>query len=378
MNEFLIYLGITLFSLLLFYWWYKKTDIKAEKKWLLQQLNTAESDEQAAYANALKTLEQQNKSNKKGFSTTLWMALMIAPATFAIDYIWFQTIPIADRISVADVQNAAQDAPDLATAIAQLESKLAENPDDLEGQMLYGSAMMQLQRYENAVGAYRKANEIEPNNAHILTELAEAIAFKNNTGSFLGEPETYLTQAININPKHQKAMWLQGIVLYESLQYAQAEAIWSELLEQVESPNIRQTITTQINQARAALDKQPLTEQIASETLSYLVVIDAPESVKQTDLPATARIFVYAKELNGMPMPIAATPINQPFNWPLSVRLSDRQNLNPARKLSDFEQVEFSAKLSLSGNATPSEDDINSDLVVGDQKSLNIKLKLNN
>ncbi|MCX7554509.1 tetratricopeptide repeat protein [Marinicella sp. S1101] len=376
MTEFLIYLGITLFSLLLFYWWYKKTDTKAEKKWLLQQLNSAESEEQVKYANALKSLEQQSKASQKGLSTTLWMALMIAPATFAIDYIWFQTIPLDERISVADLQNNQQEPPDLATAIAQLESKLAENPNDLEGQMLYGIAMMQLQRYENAVGAYRKANEIEPNNAHILTELAEAIAFKNNTGSFLGEPEPFLEQAISINPSHQKAMWLQGIVLYEKLEYAQAEAIWSELLEQVESPNIRQTITTQINQARAALDKQPLDELISAQSLNYLVVIDADEAVKQIDLPPTARIFVYAKELNGMPMPIAATPITQPFNWPLSVRLSDRQNLNPARKLSDFEQVEFSAKLSLSGNATPSADDINSDLVVGDQDSTNIKLTL--
>ncbi len=370
MNEFLIYSSITLFALLLFHWWYKGVDLKAEKQWLLQQIKQASESEQPAYAKALQNLDNQNS---KSFSTTLWMAMMIAPATFAIDYIWFQDIPLNERVSIADVQ---QEVPDLATAITQLETKLAEQPNDLEGQMLYGSAMMQLQRYENAVGAYRQANELEPNNPHILTELAEAIAFKNNTGSFLGEPEPFLQQAIKANPKHQKAMWLQGIVFYEKFEYESAEKIWSELLEQVQSPKIRNTITTQINQARAALDKQPLGGQTNTNEINYLVMIDADDAIKATDLPKEARIFVYAKELNGTPMPIAAVPIEQPFNWPLSVRLSDQHNLNPNRKLSSFAQLEFSAKLSLSGSATSANDDNNSNVVVGDQQSTNIQLKI--
>lgn len=370
MTELLIYLGITLFCLLLFYWWYRQTDSQAQKKWLLQQLSQADDAEQIKLTQALKNIENKPK---QAFSTTLWMALIIAPATFAIDYLWFQDIPIAERVSVADVQ---QTAPDLDTAIAQLENKLAENPDDLDGQMLYGNAMMQLQRYEYAVAAYQKANQLEPNNAHILTELAEAVAFKNNTGSFLGEPETYLSKAMSVNPKHQKAMWLQGIVFYEKLQYQQAENIWTELLAQVQSPKVRTTITEQINQARAALNKKSLDGVVDNIGIEYLIAIDGDSSVQALELSPTARVFVYAKEVDGMPMPIAAIPINQPFNWPLSVRLTDQHNLNPNRRLSSFEQVEFSAKLSLTGNATPAPDDLNSDKVIGNQQSTTIKLKI--
>lgn len=376
MSEFFIYVGITLLALLMFFWWYKRVDYKAEKNWLLEQIKQTNDSQQTQLIQALKKLELEYDQKSKSLSTTLWVTLMIAPATFAIDYIWFQDIPISERITIAEAQNNQQEAPDLETAIAQLEQKLAENPDDLDGQMLYASAMMQLQRYEYAVGAFKKANQLSPDNPHILTELAEAIAFKNNTGSFLGEPEPFLQQAIGINPSHQKAMWLQGIVFYEKLEYAKAEQIWSDLLQQVQSPNIRETITTQINQARAALNKSALDDLDMAVGVEYLIAVGADQSIQNMSLDAGARIFVYAKEINGLPMPIAAIPINQPFSWPISVRLNDQHNLNPNRKLSSFEAIEFSAKLSLSGDATPAADDIISDLVIGDQESTTIKLKL--
>lgn len=374
MTEFLIYLAITIFSMALFYFWFKKSEYHAEKKWLMSQIAEADDSKQASLAKALQKLQSDHMQTNKSISTTLWISMIIAPATFAIDYIWFQDIPISERISIADVQNNQQEAPDLATAITQLEQKLAENPNDLDGQMLYGTTMMQLQRYEYAVGAFKKANELEPNNPHILTELAEAIAFKNNTGSFLGEPEEYLEQAIKANPNHQKAMWLQGIVYYENLQYEAAEKIWSDLIKQVESPNIKATITAQINQAREALNKNPLSNKESENTVNYFVVIDASDAVKKLNVTESARIFVYAKEVNGMPMPIAAVPISQPFKWPLSVNISDVNNLNPNRKLSSFDQVEFSAKLSLSGSATPNDTDINSDSVIGNIRSNNIQI----
>ena len=47
--------------------------------------------------------------------------LLIIPATLIIDYVWFQEIPISERVSISEVE---QQAPDLETAIRQLEAKL--------------------------------------------------------------------------------------------------------------------------------------------------------------------------------------------------------------------------------------------------------------
>jgi len=376
MNEMMIYSCISLLCLVVFYLGYRRQGQAAEKKWLLQQISQTTGQQQQTYVEALSQL----KSKSSSLGVTIWVGLMIIPATFAIDYIWFHDIPLEQRVSMADVQNNGQQAPDLATAIQQLKQKLADNPDDLEGQLLYGRSMITMQQYDYAVGAYQKANQLEPNNANTLTELAEAIAFRNNTGSFLGEPEQYLSQAIAIDPKLQKTMWLQGMVYFESLEYPQAEVIWTELLAEVENPNIKSTIIKQINQAREAQNKPPIdagTNKESSTTAGdYFVVVDASDEIKAMNLNPAARLFIFTKQVNGPPMPIAAVPVSQPFNWPLSVRINDSNSLNPELKLSSFEQVKFTAKLSLSGNATPADDDILSDPKVGNNQTRNIKLTL--
>ncbi len=372
MNEIMIYMGISLFSLVLFYCWYRRQGNAAEKQWLTQQIAASTGEEQQQYAAALTQLQQR----KRHFPTTLLVAMMIIPATFVIDYLWFHEIPIEQRVAVSAT---TAEAPDLATAIKQLEQKLAENPDDLEGQLLYARTMMSTQQFEYAVGAYRKANSLDPDNANILADLAEAIAFRNNTGSFLGEPEQFLTQSLELDPNNQKGMWLQGIIYYEKQQYDAAEQIWSDLLLLVDNPNIRSTITKQINQARAGLNKQPLadTNQPAQPGVEYFVVVDAGDSIKALPLSDNARLFVFATEVNGPPMPIAAVPIQAPFAWPMSVTISDQHNLNPERKLSSFAEIKFTAKLSRSGSATAAADDISSEAITANKDTRNIQLTLN-
>jgi len=375
MHELFIYIGLSIISLLLFSYWYSRQGKVTEKKWLLAQLNHADEDKQKEFVSAIQDIKHQK--SKIG-TTTLLVSMLIIPATFAIDYLWFHEIPIDQRTAIT----AGNDIPDLATAIKQLEQKLAENPDDIEGQLLYGQTMMSMQNYPVAVSAYKKANEIAPNSPDILTALAEAVAFNNGTGSFLGEPETYLQQAIEIDPKYQKAMWLQGIVHYENQRYEAAETMWTELLQLVEGPNIQATITKQINMARTALNKPVLAtgqnnQTIEStETVDYFVVVSADESINKVELTPNSRLFIYAKQVNGPPMPIAAVPISAPFNWPISVKINDANNLNPQRKLSAFEQVEFSAKLSLSGNATPAEDDVFSQVHIASPSNPTIQLTI--
>ncbi|MEZ5472153.1 MAG: hypothetical protein R3E90_10260 [Marinicella sp.] len=350
MNEMLIYLGISLLSILLFAFGFSKQGKTAEKKWLMEQLAAADQNSQQRILESLQKLEQQPTGVA---NMTLLAALLIIPTTFLIDYVWFHDIPIEQRVTIA----GNPEVPDLATAIKQLEQKLVENPDDLQGQLLYGQAMMSINNYADAVKAYKKANQIDPNNSDILTELAEAIAFRNNTGSFLGEPEQYLTQALTINPTKQKTMWLQGIVYYEKQLYQQAEDIWTDLLATVENPNIKSTITKQINQARAGLNKPPIDTDFGTQVL-FNIVIEADEAIKTLDIKEPAKLFVFAKDPNGSSMPIAATAISAPFSWPITIELSDQNSLNPETKLSQFEQLEVSAKISMTGNASNTTQDI--------------------
>lgn len=372
MTELIIYLALSIISLMIFTFSYHRQGKSAEKKWLLSQLKSPNIDNQEPYINALRDLELNHHFS---FKTVLLVTVLIVPATFVIDYLFFHEIPIEQRTSM----QSEQQAPDLNTAIKQLEQKLADDPNDLEGQLLYGRSMMSLRNFAVAAEAYQQANRIKPNDANILTELAEAIAFRNNTGSFLGEPEALLQQAIELDPKNQKAMWLQGIVHFQNQKFALAEQVWTDLLPLVGSENVKSTIIKQINEARASLDKPALSfdQTPAASQLSYFVVVKASESVKMIDLPDQARLFIFAQQVDGPPMPIAAVPMTPPFAWPVSFRLNDQNSLNPQRKLSQFKELKFTAKLSLTGSATPDETDIKSDVIITSSNNSNIQLTLN-
>lgn len=371
MNELMVYLLVCALTLLLFAFWFGRQGQADEKRWLLKKIQQG-GDEQHTYLNALNQLNEQSNNTAK---VTLWMALLIIPATLIIDYVWFQEIPIEERISISE---ANESAPDLETAIRQLETKLAEDPNDLEGQLLYGRSMMRMQEFDKAVAAYQQAIALAPDNANVHTELAEAIAFRNRTGSFLGEPEALIAKALRLQPLNQKAMWLQGIIHFEKQQFEAAEELWATLLPMVGSPNVRDTITKQINQARAAQNKPPIDPQPENNNSQPLfdVLVDASAAVKDIPLSPQSRLFIYAREVNGPPMPVAAVPVNTPFNWPILVTLTDRNSLNPERKLSSFEQLSFSAKLSLNGSATPAADDLKSTSVISPKTNTNIQLIL--
>jgi cytochrome c-type biogenesis protein CcmH len=71
----------------------------------------------------------------------------------------------------------------------------------------------------------------------------------------------------------------------------------------------------------------------------------------------TDTLFVFAREMNGPPMPVAivrATKKDLPFTF----RLDDSTSMMPSRKLSDVETVVIVARLSKSGKAMPESGDL--------------------
>jgi cytochrome c-type biogenesis protein CcmH len=72
---------------------------------------------------------------------------------------------------------------------------------------------------------------------------------------------------------------------------------------------------------------------------------------------ATDTLFVFARETNGPPMPVAivrATKKDLPFTF----RLDDSSSMMPSRRLSDVGTVVIVARLSKSGQAMPQSGDL--------------------
>lgn len=348
MNEWLFYILISVALGLLFFWLMRRQQTVYTNQWLLKKIR----QEPAHKDQYLEALSELKANNRQVFKVTLGLLLLVVPISLALNYYLFSHHETAQQ---------QQQPPSIEEALAQLEQNLAENPNDLEGQMLYARAMMSMQNFESAVTALKKAHELAPDDANILTDLAEAIAFKNNTGSFIGEPEKYLQQALAINPYQQKAMWLKGIVAFEKSEFAEAESIWTRLIELIQDPKVKTTIVKQINQARTAQNKPIMSESNGDDsdsstlTTAYTVQVDIDKALKSQEMPGTTRLFIAAKAPAGPPMPIAAVNLVPPFDWPLTVKLTDQHNLTAERRLSDFKEILLSAKLSLNGDAGQSD-----------------------
>lgn len=370
MTPWFTFAAITLFMGILFGWLLWRQNKRSQKRWLISQIKT-DPEHKESYIDALNKLDKQTNHSPK---TTLWFIVVLIPAALLLNAYLFPPEPVQ-----------TQQPPSIEEALAQLEQSLRDNPENLEGQLLYARAMMSMQNYAAAVTALKKADELSPNNANILTEWAEAVAFKNNTGSFLGEPETLIERALQADPSHQKALWLKGIIAFEKQKYPQAEQLWTTLVKNIRDDSVKTTIMKQINQARQQQNKPALnlSDLSAGTDASdndqsiqpYQITLQASDTLKNQSFPATTRVFVSAKAPAGPPMPVAAVDLSPPFNWPITVELSDLHNLNPERRLSDYPQVIISARLSVSGDASISDYVSEAVTVSAENAQISIQLK---
>ena len=369
---------IALFAFILFWLFYRvanNTDSQA-KTYLLARLqnDSITVDERKEYESQLSNLLQKKQSNS-GFKITAFLFALIVPVSFYLYYMLGTPNAKQQIQSISQGQNTSENgaqAPQLSMqeAMTQLEQRLAQNPDDVDGQMLYARSLISLKEYDKAVIAYRKSNELAPNEPVILTELAESIALANNNRSFLGEPETFLKQAVEIDPSNQKALWLYGMTFYEQKNLAKTNELWTKLYGLMSNEAAKKQLFEQLTDVRNKLGiNETIVEQqqpkvdVDVENIAINLTINLDELLIDKLEGKPALLYIYAKATTGMPMPIAV--IRQSLEqisktFPIQVTLSDLNNLQPNRTLSSFESVIIGARVSFTGNATPQPGDLQS------------------
>ena len=95
--------------------------------------------------------------------------------------------------------------------------------------------------------------------------------------------------------------------------------------------------------------------QIAQSLAISGTVTMAPNLVGKGS--ATDTLFVFAREMNGPPMPVAIVRATKK-DLPFAFRLDDSTSMMPSRKLSDVGMVVIVARISKSGQAMPQSGDL--------------------
>lgn len=263
----------------------------------------------------------------------------------------------------AALQTANTAAPaSLDDAIARLERALADNPDQAEGWALLGRAYAGSNRPAEAAKAYAKAVGLAPGEPDLLVEAAQARADIDPQHRFDAQATVWLDQALKLQPDHQRARWFAGIARRQQGRPAEAAQLWASLLPDVDAATAA-SLRPQIDAARADAGLPPLPAPIAqsahahAHALLKLRVELAPEL--QSRLRPGAVLFVFARQADGAPMPVAAKrlPVG---TFPLDVELGDDDSPMPTLHLSQVGRASVQARISLSGQPQAAAGDLES------------------
>lgn len=253
-------------------------------------------------------------------------------------------------------------------ALQELETKLAKNPNDPKGWLILGRSYSELQRYADAVRAYKELVKLVPNESQVWTNYADASAMNNNQ-SLLGEPTQFLDKALQLDPENTTALALAGSAAMERGDYVAAITHWQKLVTLLppDFPQL-QMIQDGIAQAREFLSKQPG----GREKLAKLPA--APQKAKADQaLAITGRVslsaamasraspddfvFILARAAEGPKMPLAVIR-KQVKDLPMDFTLDDSMAMQPQMKLSGFDKVVVLARISKSGTPMAQTGDI--------------------
>lgn len=360
------FLIISVAGLLIFWWLFRRSDTTQlhTQHYLLSLLKDQSlADEQRkTHEKQLSAVLLKGKQQKTGTFVLVISALLMIPSY--VLYLSLGNPQAADYVAPAQPTTQAPQMT-MQQAIERLEERLKANPNDLDGQILYARSQASIKNYAKAVSAYRKANELAPNESVILTELAESIAMFNNNRSFLGEPAELLQQAVDLDSTNQKALWLLGMTFYEKKDFAKTNELWSKLNDLITDQNAKAQLQQQLNDVRSKLGSTVVADTLV-DTEQVAGLINISITIDELLLPKlngkTALLYIYSKATEGMPMPIAVVrePLNKQRSWPITVSLSDANNLQAQRKLSGFNQVTIGARVSFSGQAIAQTGDLQS------------------
>ncbi|WP_309295621.1 tetratricopeptide repeat protein [Stenotrophomonas lactitubi] len=250
-----------------------------------------------------------------------------------------------------------QPAPSVATlrdGVEALEQALQRDPQRADGWSLLGRSQAELGNAAAAADAFNRAAALAPDEPGVLVEAAQARAQADPGKQFDDTALAWLQRAHTLSPDAERASWLLGIALRQRGRNAEAADLWSTLLPRLE-PGAAQALQAQIAIAREASGQLPDAPAAASALLQ--VRVHLPASLKASDWPASTQVFVLARAVGGPPMPVAARKLPL-AGFPATVGLGDGDSPMPTAPLSAHHEVEVLARISRSGSANRSEDDL--------------------
>ena len=290
------------------------------------------------------------------------------------------SVGLYSRVGSPDIPSAGAQSdmlPDMESAIASLQQRLLDNPEDVNGWNMLARSHMTMQRFGDAVAAYERVMELEDGqNAQTMVDLALAILSRDGT-SIEGRTSSLIESALALEPNNPAALFYSGIASANRGDTEMAATRWEMLLGLNPPAEIRSILEQRVAEWRgvpiesieppvvaagpsapAAPGEAPTADPDAVVT-ARIALSDSALSA----LTADANVFVIARDPAQPSPPIAVSRVRL-SELPTVVSLGDAQSMVAGRALSGYEEFELLARVSLSGSPAATSGDWFGTLIV--------------
>lgn len=271
-------------------------------------------------------------------------------------------------IDFSQQQNAAHKNPSEAVSrelivasdklMQRLEDRLQERPGNLTYLAILARHYMGTQDYQRALVNYAKLVELLPNDAEARAFYAQALYLARGR-KIDAEVAAAMDQVLALDPHNRTVLGMMGIHAFEQGEFQQAIDAWQRLLQGMDpsSPGA-DMIRRGIAQAQQRLGIEPSSAKAgAGEVATSAAAVSVEVSLgADVNVSPHMAVFIYAKAASGPPMPLAVKRATV-ADLPMQVTLNDSMAMMPSMKLSSFPRVVVGARISSSGQATPSSGD---------------------
>ncbi|WP_341325568.1 c-type cytochrome biogenesis protein CcmI [Methylotuvimicrobium sp. KM2] len=291
---------------------------------------------------------QRESASRQSESSGRWLialALIVIPL---VSVTLYRVLGNADAL-LPEAEQAAQQIDEINAMVSGLAQRLQNQPDDAEGWLMLGRSYKYMNRYAESAQAFSEAYRLLGDKADVLLQYADALAMAND-GRLAGKPAKLVAKALELAPDDSTALWLSGMAKAEAAKYDEALRHWQKLAAQLpKGSEPHREVQGLIAQVMERLGTAPAEQQPAAIAKGLKVNV-AISGELQGVVSAADTVFIYAQALQGPPMPLAIVK-KQVSDLPVTVVLSDEQAMMPAMKLSNFDRVKISARISKSGQA---------------------------
>ncbi len=250
-------------------------------------------------------------------------------------------------------------APSLDEAIAQLEAKLREQPDNLEGWLLLGNAYLQTRRFEDAQTAFgtalRLSNGKDP---HAKIGLAEALILADRN-SITGQAGELAEDALKQLPDDPKALWYGGLAALARQDIPTMQHRWERLLELNPPESVRRIIVEQLTAAGITPPAATVgSVQAGSNGNSPQIQVTVEVADELAGRIGEGAVLFLAARDDDRPGPPVAAVRDPVSGFPRQLNISDADAMMPGRSLANLDEVRLVARVSNSGTAIAKPGDI--------------------